>query len=150
MEKCENEVRLDTAQYHIHTIACGEGADLSKPGSRQGWATNYFREKMHSVHILRIARPTDKLSELSEMYRKGLNLSILSQFSDHDGFDGIILGHPNHPYHIEFTLQRGHRLGRAPSKDHLLVFYIADRNEWEKTCQHMIASELKQVASYNP
>ena len=84
------------------------------------------------------------------MYAKGLSLEILSQFSDHDGFDGVILGHPHHPYHLEFTSQRQHRVGAAPSKDHLLVFYLPDNDEWEETCASMLAAGFNEVSSYNP
>jgi len=38
---------------------------------------------------------------------------VLTQFHDHEGFDGVILGHPQQPYHLEFTAQRGHQSGKA-------------------------------------
>lgn len=41
---------------------------------------------------LRIARPTDNLNELVKMYSQGLGFSILAQFENHEGFDGVILG----------------------------------------------------------
>jgi YycE-like N-terminal domain/YycE-like C-terminal domain len=88
--------------------------------------------------ILRIARPTDHLTALAVMYAKALDFTVLAQFHDHAGFDGVILGHPQHPYHLEFTAQRGHQVGRAPTKDHLLVFYIPDRDEWEASCARML------------
>jgi hypothetical protein len=76
---------------------------------------------------MRVARPTDNLAEIGEMYSKGLGFTMLAQFIDHESFDGVILGHPQQPYHIEFTAQRGHQVGKAPTKDHLLVFYIQER-----------------------
>ena len=39
---------------------------------------------------LRVARPTDDLG-FAELYR----------FADHDGFDGVMLGTPGAPYHLE-------------------------------------------------
>ncbi len=65
--------------------------------------------------------------------RRGLGFTVLAEFTDHDGFDGVILGHPHHPYHLEFTSQPGHHVGPAPTKDHLLVFYIPDADEWEES-----------------
>ena len=100
--------------------------------------------------ILRIARPTDNLAAIAAMYATGLDFTVLARFEDHDGFDGIILGHPQHPYHLEFTTQRGHQVGRAPTKDHLLVFYIPDQNEWEVSCARMVAAGFVRVSSYNP
>lgn len=99
---------------------------------------------------MRIARPTDNLAEIAEMYSKGLGFTVLAQFTDHEGFDGVILGHPQQPHHIEFTAQRGHRVGKAPTKDHLLVFYIPDKDEWDESCKQMIAAGFRGVRSYNP
>jgi hypothetical protein len=99
---------------------------------------------------MRVARPTDNLTAIAEMYSNGLDLERLSQFTDHDGFDGVILGHPNHPYHLEFTSQREHKAGSAPTKDHLLVFYIPDEAEWEETCRRMLDAGFLEVSPYNP
>ena len=62
---------------------------------------------MKAGAVLRVARPTDHLTAIVEMYATGLDFIVLAQFEDHDGFDGIILGHPQQPYHLEFTTQRG-------------------------------------------
>jgi hypothetical protein len=53
--------------------------------------------------MLRVARPTDNLAAVAEMYRRGMGFALLGAFSDHDGFDGIMLGHPGAAYHLEFT-----------------------------------------------
>jgi hypothetical protein len=100
--------------------------------------------------ILRIARPTDHLAVIAQMYATGLDFTVLAQFHDHDGFDGIILGHPQHPYHLEFTTQRGHQVGKAPTQDHLLVFYIPNQQEWEASCARMLTAGFHRVPSYNP
>lgn len=77
---------------------------------------------MKAGTVLRVARPTDHLTTIAEMYAKGLDFTVLAEFHDHEGFDGIILGHPQQPYHLEFTTQRGHHVGKAPTQDRLLVF----------------------------
>ena len=41
------------------------------------------------------------------MYVAGLGLTALASFADHNGFDGVILGHGAQPYHLEFTARRG-------------------------------------------
>jgi len=53
--------------------------------------------------ILRVARPTDHLAEITKMYIEGLGFELIGEFHDHDGFDGSIIGHPHHPHHLEFT-----------------------------------------------
>jgi hypothetical protein len=100
--------------------------------------------------IMRVARPTDNLAAIAEMYAGGLGFTVLAQFQNHAGFDGVILGHRTHPYHLEFTSQRGHPVGNAPTKDHLLVFYIPDHDEWAAGCSQMLAVGFQAVPSYNP
>jgi hypothetical protein len=102
-----------------------------------------------NVH-LRVARPTDILDAIVKMYRDGLDLEILGSFEDHNGFDGVMLGNAGMDYHLEFTRQRGHQVGRAPTQDNLLVFYIPDREAWKSRCQQMEAAGFKPVSSYNP
>ena len=99
---------------------------------------------------LRVARPTDRLSDITAMYRAALDFTLLDRFTDHDGFDGVILGHAGQRYHIEFTAKRGHVAGRAPSEEHLLVFYIPDAVEWAERCARMIAAGFRRVPSFNP
>jgi hypothetical protein len=105
---------------------------------------------MKAGAVLRVARPTDHLTTIAEMYATGLDFIVLAQFENHDGFDGIILGHPQQPYHLECTTQRGHQVGKAPTQDHLLVFYLPDQGEWEASCARMLAAGFQRVPSYNP
>lgn len=100
--------------------------------------------------VLRIARPTNYLEIISNMYKNGLGLEELGRFKDHNGFDGIILGHKNISYHIEFTSHIGSLVKHNPNKDDLLVFYIADNSEWENICHTMSTAGFKQVKSLNP
>src|SRR4051812_42616184 len=83
-----------------------------------------------SIAHLRVARPSDDLVELVKFYRDGLGFDVLSEFKDHDGFDGVMLGRKGTAYHLEFTRNVGHKVGRAPTLDHLLVFYVPDAVEW--------------------
>src|SRR5690349_20763257 len=59
--------------------------------------------KMTPRTVLRVARPTDRLADLVRFYTEGLGLTQLDAFSDHDGFDGVMLGAPGGLYHLEFT-----------------------------------------------
>ena len=81
--------------------------------------------------ILRVARPTDHVDEVVRFYSDGLGLTKLGSFEDHEGFDGVMLGAPGAPYHLEFTQKRGHKAGRAPTKENLLVFYLPDEQQWQ-------------------
>ena len=100
--------------------------------------------------IMRVARPTDNLNEISRMYQQGLGFSVLGQFENHDGFDGIILGHINHPYHLEFTHHRETKVGGAPTSDNLLIFYIENVRDWKNACVRMASAGFNIIPSYNP
>jgi catechol 2,3-dioxygenase-like lactoylglutathione lyase family enzyme len=99
---------------------------------------------------LRMARPTDHLDTITRFYQDGLGFRVVGSFDDHDGFDGVMLGHPGWPYHLEFTHQRGHPVGRAPTQDHLLVLYVPDAAEWSELVQRMVDHGYVPVPSYNP
>lgn len=103
-------------------------------------------EKAH----LRVARPTDNLPEIVEFYRDGLGFEVIGSFEGHAGFDGVMLGHSSLAYHLEFTQERGHKTGRAPSKENLLVFYLPEQDDWQRAVDRMIAHGYQPVASYNP
>ncbi len=99
---------------------------------------------------LRVARPTDNLEKIVNQYLNGLDFKILSEFYDHNYFDGVILGNENAPYHLEFTHHHGTTVGKAPTEDNLIVFYISSSEEWEKQCSKMVKAGFKHVNSYNP
>jgi hypothetical protein len=105
---------------------------------------------MTSGTSLRVARPTDQLAEVVRFYEDGLRLRRLASFQDHDGFDGVMLGVPGAVYHLEFTMTRGHAAGRAPTRDHLLVFYLPDDQDWQQAVNRMIGAGYEPVASFNP
>jgi len=105
---------------------------------------------MDPVPILRVARPSDNLKALLRFYQQGLGLEVLYRFADHDGFDGVMLGRPGAPYHLEFTCKRGHTAGRAPTRDNLLVFYLPDKEEWNEAVERLRLAGFEPVAAFNP
>jgi len=108
--------------------------------------------------VVRVARPTDKLDEVVRFYADGLGLQILvrgaspleNRFEHHEGFSGVMVGIPGEPYHLEFTHQQGHLVGCAPTQDHLIVFYLRDRQEWQCAIDRIKAIGYESVKSYNP
>jgi len=99
---------------------------------------------------LRVARPTGQLERLATMYREGLGFVELGFFRDHDGFDGVMLGHTDHAYHLELICQRGGPQPARPDPESLLVFYLPDTGEWDTVCGRVIEAGFKPVASHNP
>lgn len=104
----------------------------------------------HPFAHLRIARPTDHLEEVARLYEEGLGFARLAEFAGHEGFDGVVLGHADLGYQLEFTRQSGHAAGRCPSKDHLLVFYVTDHQAWESRCASMENAGFRRVTAWNP
>jgi hypothetical protein len=100
--------------------------------------------------VLRVARPTDSIQALLPFYRDGLGLQMLGSFTDHAGFDGVMLGRTGLPYHLEFTHQPGHPAGKAPTRDHLLVFYLPEHEAWKRAVQSMRRARIDPVPSWNP
>lgn len=107
-------------------------------------------KQMNKQTTLRVARPTDQLDKVVRFYLVGLGLEKLGSFEDHEGFDGVMVGIPGAPYHLEFTHQRGHPVGNAPTKDNLLVFYLPDEGEWSSAVDRMEAAGYKPVPALNP
>ncbi|KTR84183.1 glyoxalase [Novosphingobium barchaimii] len=99
---------------------------------------------------LRVARPTDDIDALLPFYRDGLGLEVLYRFDGHGGFDGVMLGHPDAPYHLEFTRTETHPAGRAPTQDNLLVFYLPDEEAWRAAVDRMEKAGFAAVPAFNP
>ncbi|HEY7697445.1 MAG TPA: VOC family protein [Vicinamibacteria bacterium] len=99
---------------------------------------------------LRVARPTDDLQALARFYRDGLGMEVLFEFRDHNGFDGVMLGWPGTEHHLEFTRHSGHKAGRAPTEDNLLVFYLPDKEEWKSAVARMESTGYRAIKPFNP
>lgn len=102
------------------------------------------------IPTFRIVRPTDNPDALLPFYRDGLGMTVLDSFQDHDGFDAIIMGRENVPYHFAFTRTDKHQAGKAPTKENLLVFYLPDHAEWENAVERMKATGFVPVSAFNP
>lgn len=99
---------------------------------------------------LRVARPTDDIDALLFFYCEGLGFKILGKFSDHDGFDGVMLGLEGSSYHLEFTHNSQHRVGKAPTQDSLLIFYLPDTRAFEAAVKRMEDNSFRASPSFNP
>ena len=99
---------------------------------------------------LRVARATQRLAQVTAFYVDGLGFERLAAFAGHEGFDGVILGFPGAPYHLEFTRTAGHIAGRAPTQDNLLVFYVPDPGAWREVVERLESLGHHAVPSFNP
>ncbi len=99
---------------------------------------------------IRIARATNDLNRITDLYKKGLGLTILGSFQNHSGFDGVMLGNPKVDYHFEFTFEHGKSAPLSNSAENLVIFYIPERQEAEKLKVDMISAGFINVKSHNP
>lgn len=99
---------------------------------------------------LRVARATDHLDAILRFYRDGLGFELVGEFHDHEGFDGVMLGHAGAPYHLEFTRERGVTAGRAPNAECLLVLYLPEEGAWQRAVDRMEALGYAAAKSHNP
>ncbi|KAI9021826.1 Glyoxalase/Bleomycin resistance protein/Dihydroxybiphenyl dioxygenase [Hyaloraphidium curvatum] len=125
-------------------MAAAAGTDSSSPTD-----TPMSAPGVRGAH-LRVARPTNDLDAVVAFYRDSLGFEELYTFRDHDGFDGVMLGHKGAAYHLEFTRKHGHDVGRAPTEDNLLVFYLPDKAAWEAAVARVEATGHKAVPAFNP
>ena len=99
---------------------------------------------------LRIARPSRDLELATDFYRGAMGFELLGAFDDHEGFDGVILGHPSWPYHLELTRHRTEPTTPAMTDEDLLVFYYPDLAAWTAVVQRMRDANAAEVVPTNP
>ena len=103
------------------------------------------------MHLqLRIARPVSALERSVAMYRIGLGLAEIGRFENHVGFDGVMLGKPELHYHFEFTYCRTHPVTPSPTPEDLVVIYVPNPFEWQRSCASMLSAGFFEVAPFNP
>ena len=99
---------------------------------------------------LRVARATVHLDEILRFYRDGLGFELVGEFHDHEGFDGVMLGHVGAAYHLEFTRERSALTAPAPGPENLLVFYLDDSKTFQAAIARLEGLGHAPVPSYNP
>ena len=98
----------------------------------------------------RSARPSNDLRAIERFYVEALGCARLGAFEDHEGFDGLIVGATDGSWQAEFVRERGVTAPRAPTAEHLLVFYVADRAALAEREAAMRAAGHLPVEPHNP
>ncbi len=99
---------------------------------------------------LRIARPVSDLERLADLYVRGLGLHRVGGFTDHEGFDGVMLGLPGAGWHFEFTRCRHHAVTPRPTAEDLAVLYLPAERAWQDACHRAESAGFRPVSSFNP
>ena len=98
---------------------------------------------------VRIARPTDKLKEVTEFYNVALAMPIIGSFAGHNGYNGVMLGIKGANIHLEFTQHVHGSPCPAPSLDNLLVLHYASQDEYNAAVAFIESHGHQPVAPEN-
>jgi catechol 2,3-dioxygenase-like lactoylglutathione lyase family enzyme len=103
------------------------------------------------VTQVRIARPTDHLTEVVRFYRDVLVLEQISSFESHAGYDGVILALPGRRDHTlsSRTTSAAVRVP-TPTKDNLIVFYVEDEAAFREMAARLKRDGHDPVGPVNP
>ena len=99
--------------------------------------------------ILRIARHTNKISELTAFYTEIIGLEIIGKFENHNGYDGVFIGKENMNWHLEFTASSD-KTNQKINEDDLIVFYPDNKNEYEKILEKVKDKQINILNAKNP
>jgi catechol 2,3-dioxygenase-like lactoylglutathione lyase family enzyme len=99
---------------------------------------------------IRVARPTDRLTEVISFYRDGLGLPVIGHFENHAGYSGVMLGMQTERFHLEFTHAEGSSPCPAPTKDNLLVLYLENTETYTEALVRMQKHGYFPVEPENP
>lgn len=123
---------------------------MSPPGRPKGQSLREQREASPaSVPVLRVARACSDLEQARRFYCDGLGLAVLAEFADHDGFDGLIVGLPDAPWHLELVVE--HRAVVAPpSPEDLIVLYEPDPEASAQRQRRLLDAGYAPARSNNP
>lgn len=61
-----------------------------------------------------------------------------------------MLGLESMGYHLEFTQKHGDKVGKAPTEDNLLVFYLPEVAAWEAAIERMRQAGYEREKAFNP
>ncbi|UEG53145.1 VOC family protein [Mucilaginibacter daejeonensis] len=98
---------------------------------------------------LRVARHTTDLDRMIRFYGDILGLEVLGRFADHNGYDGVFIGIPKAPWHLEFTTSQ-HPPVHHPDADDPLVFYMDSAEELTTVQQRFTSFDVMPVVPKNP
>ena len=102
-----------------------------------------------TVPVLRIARHCRDPFALAAAYVAALGFSEQGRFSEHDGFDGVMVGWPGVRWHLEFVAGP-HARAHPPETEDALVLYYPNPEHWRGACDAVLSAGFVRVAADNP
>ena len=97
----------------------------------------------------RLARHTTDLQPIIKFYCGILDLELLGEFHDHDGYDGVFIGKSNENWHLEFT-KSNEIIQFNFGEEDILVFYPDTRLEYEHILEKIKIFSITIIEAKNP
>lgn len=96
---------------------------------------------------VRVARQTGRLDAVVAFYRDGLGLPEIDRFTDHAGYDGVMLDLPGTAVHLEFTATE-HIPPPVAHVEDLLVLYLGSREAVDRMLERLGAVRVPAANPY--
>lgn len=74
---------------------------------------------------MRVARPTVDIERSITFWTRVVGFEVLSQFKDHAGYDGAIMGYPSAAWELEVTRHSSGSPLPTPTDEDIITLYVA-------------------------
>ncbi|MGW1588245.1 VOC family protein [Streptomyces sp. NPDC002386] len=102
------------------------------------------------VGAVRFARPTAHYDDVVVFYRGVLGLPVLAQWRGHAGYDGIVLGLPGTPVHMELLQHGDPPRIPEPHPENQLVLYLRGPGAVAAAARRLTGHGHSPVPAANP
>ncbi|MEW2456910.1 VOC family protein [Streptomyces albus] len=103
-----------------------------------------------AVGAVRFARPSAQLDAVRAFYVDDLGLPVLAEWRGHAGYDGLVVGLPGTPVHMEITQHGDPPRIPAPHPENQLVLYLENQAAHDRAVAHLTARGHHPVPAANP
>lgn len=103
-----------------------------------------------AVGAVRFARPTARYDDVLAFYRDDVGLPVLAEWRDHAGYDGVVLGLPGTPVHMEITQHGDPPLIPEPHPENQLVLYVEGPGARDAAVRRLEERGHRPVPAANP
>lgn len=99
--------------------------------------------------ILRIARHTENIQNVTDFYIDILGLERIGGFEHHAGYDGIFVGKQVSDWHLEFTTS-AEKPSHYFDEDDIIVFYPSTKAVFEAIIDRIRKRNIETLKAKNP
>ena len=97
----------------------------------------------------RNARHTNNLKPIIEFYTHIIGLEVLFSFNNHNGYDGVFIGKPEHDWHLEFTVSEK-KAKHIFDEEDIMVFYPTEKKDYEQILEKINTGNIPILKAKNP